>query len=81
MTKQERLKLNELSKKAYGASSRWQSILNKGLKTVVAGKATTRYPSVEEVKAIMVGLTENRSDKTIEQALADITNVTGVELK
>jgi hypothetical protein len=81
MTRQERLELNELSKKAYGATSRWQSILNKGLKTVVAGKATTRYPSVEEVKALMVQLTENRSEKTIEQALSDITNVTGVEIK
>lgn len=81
MTKLERLELNELSKKAYGASSRWQSILNKGLKSVVAGKVTTRYPSVEEVRALMLQLTENRSEKTIEQALSDITNVTGVEIK
>jgi hypothetical protein len=81
MTKLERLELNELSKKAYGATSRWQSILNKGLKSVVAGKTTTRYPSVEEVKALMIQLTENRSEKTIEQALSDITNVTGVEIK
>ena len=81
MTKLERLELNELSKKAYGATSRWQSILNKGLKTVVAGKVTTRYPSVEEVKTLMVQLTENRSEKTIEQALSDITSVTGVEIK
>jgi hypothetical protein len=81
MTRLERLELNELSKKAYGVSSRWQTILNKGLKTVVAGKASTRYPSLEEVKALMVQLTENRSDKTIEQALSDITSVTGVEIK
>jgi hypothetical protein len=62
MKKDERLKLNELSKKVYGKSSRWQKMMNRGsvetLTRILEDGTEQKYKgikryTVEEVQAIM----------------------------
>jgi len=79
MTKLRRNELEALSLKCYGAKSRYHSIMCKGQRTIIAGVSRISFLSEEEVESQMLKILEGRSDKTIEQALADLTDRTGIE--
>lgn len=67
MKRVERLALNELSKKAFGSSSKWNTLLTKGIK--VNGKV--KYFTLEEIVEIMNDRA-SRSGKTVEEMVSDI---------
>lgn len=81
MTKLRRNELEALSLKVYGSKSRYKTIMNKGQKEILSGTTVTRYLSEEEIEAQMKGFLEGRSDKTMEQALADLTAGSNIEVK
>lgn len=68
MTRQERLALNELSKKVYGSSSKWYNSVTNGF--ILNGRKV--YPTVEEVKSNMEALLEKMNKKTIEEIVSDL---------
>ena len=73
MTKLRRNELEALSLKVYGSKSRYKTIMNKGQKEKVSGQTKLRFLSEEEIEAQMLKFLEGRSDKTMEQALAELT--------
>lgn len=81
MTKLRRNELEALSLKVYGSKSRYKTIMNKGQKETLLGTIRILYLSEEEIETQMKGFLEGRSDKTMEQALADLTAGSNIEVK
>jgi hypothetical protein len=67
MTRLERLALNELSKKAFGVSSKWKTLLDKG----ILSNGKTKYFTLEEITEIMNDRV-SRAGKTVEEMVSDI---------
>ena len=65
MTRKDRERLKEKSQKAFGASSRWQTIMNKGYpKTDMNGKFIhTELISVEEIEEKMDSIIARLEEK------------------
>lgn len=71
MTKDDRLKLNSLSKEAYGSSSRWQKKINKGDLDILTEikedgterkfKGYTRF-TVEEITTVMEEIIKKKAE-------------------
>ena len=75
MTKIERLRLNELSKTVFGASSKWQTLLNKGqLVKNEKGKVFTQYYTLEEITKVMEEKAAKPSMKEITDLISDVVN-------
>src|SRR5271165_5982881 len=76
MTKNERLELNELSKKVYGSANKWSKMVNKGERGALVEKledGTERtyqgivYYKVEEIKSLMEDLWKEEQELKAKQ--------------
>lgn len=83
MKRQEREYLNQLSKKLYGSSSKWQRMVNKGEKAPmeeIMEDGTSRkytgihYQTLEEVKSLMEQLSKEEDELQAKQELENKEN-------